>query len=82
MIILSSVLFIILAIHQYKTYRALVLWRKQLARNDYVKVFYNYSWQVGIIRKFNDNGKTVYVLLIASDFPTIIIAPINKLQPA
>jgi Na+/H+ antiporter NhaD/arsenite permease-like protein len=82
LIILISVLLIILSVHQYKAYSVLILWRKKLERNDYVKVFYNYSWQVGIISKFKDNGKTVHILLIASEIPTVVIAPLNKLQPA
>ena len=81
LIIFSSILLIITLVIQIRAYRALVKWRKQLARNDYVKVFYNYSWQVGIIRKFKDNGKTVHVLLLASEVPTIIITPLNKLRP-
>jgi hypothetical protein len=82
LIIFSSTLLVIFLVTQYNAYKALKKWRKQLARNDYVKIFYNHSWQVGIIRKFRDNGKTVFVRLIASEVQTVVIAPINKLQPA
>ena len=79
-IVVIGLLVLIFIVSRIRRYVTVKKWRKQLARNDYAKVFVKGFWHVGIVRKFKDNGRTVHLLILTTD--EIIIAPLKTLAPA
>ncbi len=78
-IVITGLLLLVFLVSRIRRYMAVKKWRKQLARNEYARVFFKGFWHIGIVRKFKDNGKTVHLLSLTTN--ETLIVPLKILAP-